>query len=72
MINCVCSNPWCKALFNMDENLASDPLANKTCPKCESFNSELSGGVEWKEKKYDEPISYNEPHQIKYKITNYK
>ena len=42
------------------------------CPKCRSFNSELSGGVEWKDKEYEGSRFDGMPHQLKYKVTNYK
>ena len=44
----------------------------KECPKCKSFRSELSGGVEWKDKMYEGPRIDGRPHEIKYKVTNYK
>ncbi len=42
------------------------------CPKCRSFNDELSGGVEWKDKEYEGSRFDGMPHQLKYKVTNYK
>jgi hypothetical protein len=41
------------------------------CKKCKSFDTELSGGVEWKDKEYEGDI-WDGPHQIKYKVTNFK
>ena len=42
------------------------------CPKCRSFETELSGGVEWKDKEYEGSRFDGMPHQLKYKVTNYK
>jgi Zn finger protein HypA/HybF involved in hydrogenase expression len=42
------------------------------CPKCKSFDTELSGGVEWKTKEYEGSRFDGMPHQLKYKVTNYK
>lgn len=74
--NSVCSNPWCKSPFSFTENdyitiegVVSEP---KVCKKCLSFNSELSGGVEWTDKSYEGNRFDNEPHQIRYKVTNFR
>lgn len=50
----------------------SEKESPKECPKCKSFNTELSGGVEWKDKTYEGPRFDGMPHQIKYKVTNYR
>lgn len=42
------------------------------CKKCQSFDKELSGGVSWQEKKYEGSRNDNMPHQIRYKVTNYR
>jgi hypothetical protein len=47
-------------------------VAPRECPKCRSFATELSGGVEWKDKEYEGSRFDGMPHQIKYKVTNYK
>ena len=44
----------------------------KVCKKCLSFDKELSGGIEWVDKSYEGNRFDNEPHQIRYKVTNYK
>jgi hypothetical protein len=61
----VCRNPWCKAHFyytDKDMVVIEDKLSGKIsdekvppmeCPKCKSFDKELSGGVTWTEKKYE-------------------
>lgn len=56
-------------ISNQDSSKKTPP---KECPKCKSFNSELSGGVEWKDKIYEGPRVDGRPHEIKYKVTNYK
>lgn len=47
-------------------------VAPKECPKCRSFATELSGGVEWVDKTYEGSRFDGMPHQMKYKVTNYK
>lgn len=42
------------------------------CNKCKSFNNELSGGIEWKDKEYEGSRFDDTPHEIKYRVTNYK
>jgi len=56
------------------ENLLNEvkKVPPSQCPKCISFNSELSAGVEWKDKEYEGSRFDGIPHQIKYKVTNYK
>ena len=44
----------------------------KECNKCRSFDKELSGGVEWKDRTYEGSRFDDRPHEIKYKVTNYK
>jgi len=73
--NSVCKNPWCKAHFEYtlnDYEKVGDEIKEPTqCKKCKSFSTELSGGVEWKDKKYEGVVDSGY-HQIRYKITNYK
>ena len=78
----VCRSPWCKATFfytendmtivegKKDEEVQKSPPSN--CPKCKSFDTELSGGIEWKDKEYEGSRFDGMPHQMKYKVTNYK
>ena len=72
----VCSNPWCKGYFTYTENdlIKTDEglVRPKECKKCKSFATDLSGGVEWKDKEYEGDKWDRMPHQIKYKVTNYK
>lgn len=42
------------------------------CKKCKSFDNELSGGVSWSDKEYEGSRFDGMPHQIKYKVTNYR
>jgi len=74
----VCKNPWCKATFGYTESemINIEGFENKfppqQCPKCKSFNNELSGGIEWKDKEYEGSRFDGMAHQMRYKITNYK
>lgn len=42
------------------------------CKKCQSFDKELSGGSSWVDKEYEGSRFDGMPHQIKYKVTNYR
>lgn len=53
----------------VNESIKQPP---RVCKKCKSFESELSGGVSWTEKKYEGSRFDGMPHEIKYKVTNYK
>ena len=72
----ICGNPWCKATFNyflcdmidVDGNM----IAPKNCNKCKSFDGELSGGVSWVDKEYEGSRFDDTPHEIRYKVTNFK
>ena len=72
----VCNNPWCKATFSFTENDFIDIDGKleepKQCKKCFSFSNELSAGVTWQERQYEGARYTNEPHQIKYSVTNFK
>ena len=72
----VCSSPWCKATFSYtdsdmvgNEDVKSPP---KNCPKCISFDNELSGGVTWLDKEYEGSRFDVMPHEMKYKVTNFR
>lgn len=71
----VCSNPWCKGHFVYTSNdiriVEGKEIHPTQCRKCKSFDTELSGGVTWEDKEY-EGDRYDGPHQIKYRVTNYK
>ena len=62
----VCRNPWCKATF-----MHKDADTMTQCPKCKSFDNELSGGVTWVDKKYEGPRMDGMPHNIKIDVKKY-
>ena len=72
----VCKSPWCKAHFEYFETeikvVDGNEVVPPTCPKCRSFDTELSGGVTWTDKEYEGSRFDGRPHEIKYKITNFK
>jgi hypothetical protein len=49
-----------------------EKIAPSVCNKCKSFDTELSGGVSWVDKEYEGSRFDGTPHQLKYKVTNYK
>ncbi len=58
---------------NLDEVLNEvEKVAPKKCHKCRSLESEMSGGVEWKTKEFEGSRYDGMPHEIKYKVTNYR
>lgn len=63
----ICTNPWCKGIYYY-----TSEECPKQCPKCASFDNDLSGGVSWNTKKYDGPRWDGKAHEINYKTTNYK
>jgi hypothetical protein len=76
----ICSNQWCKATFFFNENDFTIEIGvndeeirvePSVCSKCKSFSSELSGGVSWDERRYDEAI-YTGSQQMRYRVTNYR
>jgi hypothetical protein len=50
----------------------TEKIPPRVCPKCKSFDTELSGGVNWSDKEYEGSRFDGTPHQLKYKVTNYK
>ena len=77
----ICKNIWCKARFNFYENdmiIQKNDMGDEikieppVCPKCKSFNDELSDGVQWEDTSYDDEPYFGEVHQIKYRVTNYR
>jgi hypothetical protein len=67
----ICQSPWCKAPFIYTEKDMIDGKRPKTCKKCQSFDTELSDGVSWLDKKYAgaNPFkgdSIEISHEIKY------
>jgi hypothetical protein len=62
-----------KRTSKIDEVLnESAKIPPSTCNKCKSFDSELSGGVEWKDREYEGSRFDGMPHRISYKVTNFK
>lgn len=46
MISRTCANFWCKGSYTIStDDLKKNFTFYSTCPKCRSFNTELSGGV---------------------------
>tara|TARA_R110000772_G_scaffold66676_4_gene148367 strand:+ start:5533 stop:5817 length:285 start_codon:yes stop_codon:yes gene_type:complete len=46
MLTKSCTNFWCKVRFEVsDRDLENYPEFYSTCPKCRSFDKDLSGGV---------------------------
>lgn len=72
----VCKSPWCKAHFEYVQNDISIVEGNEcppaTCPKCESFDSDLSAGITWTDREYEGSRFDGTPHEIKYKVTNFR
>lgn len=73
----ICKSPWCKATFFYDKEtemieVDGKMVPPKTCTKCRSFDSELSGGVTWSDKEYEGSRFDGTPHEIRYKVTNFK
>jgi len=72
----VCVNPWCKSHFiykDIDiKEIDGKKVTPTQCKKCKSFNDELSGGITWEDKEYEGSRDDGMPHQISYKVTNFK
>ncbi len=62
----ICANPWCKGQFKVKE-IEGEELP-KVCPKCKSFDNELSGGVVWENKKYEGKRHDGQAHETKINI----
>ena len=58
----ICNSPWCKATFVV--NVEEEQELPKDCPKCRSFDNELSGGVTWTDKKYEGSRFDGQAHPI--------
>lgn len=76
ILKTVCQNPWCKSTFCYTEEDMTEidgvKIPPKMCKMCQSFDTELSGGITWSDKKYDGDLDDKLPHQIIYKVTNYR
>jgi len=55
----ICKNPWCKGTFIY----VGEDIPNH-CPKCQSFDSELSGGITWVDKTYEGSRFDGQSHPI--------
>ena len=57
MEEAICKNKWCKAPFKVRDKdikiVNNKKIIPKQCPKCKSFNDDLSDGVEWEDKEYE-------------------
>jgi hypothetical protein len=62
----VCHSPWCKATFEY----TSEEIP-QICPKCNSFDKELSGGVTWTDRNYEGSRFDGLPHRININIKKY-
>lgn len=71
-----CVNPWCKAQFTYTSEqiqvIDGEEILPTQCKKCHSFDNELSGGVTWVDKTYEGSVYDDGPHQMKYRITNFR
>lgn len=61
----ICKNPWCKATYIHNGETSGE------CTKCQSFDKNLSGGVTWATKVYNEPRDDGKYHEISINIKNY-
>jgi hypothetical protein len=72
----ICKSPWCKGTFFYTEDEMTEidgvKVPPHTCRKCRSFDTQLSGGVEWKDREYEGSRLDGMAHPIKYKVTNYR
>lgn len=65
-----CANFWCKSPFDVKFYEGDD--FPKTCPKCDSFNYELSDGIESGERHYDGPRQDGMAHEVAFHFSKYK
>jgi len=69
VLNLICKNLWCKCYFDVD--IEEGEERPKQCPKCKSFDEELSGGVSWTDKTYEGSRFDGMPHRIAINIKKY-
>lgn len=76
ILRTVCRNQWCKATFEFTQNEMLDQdgelIPPLHCKKCQSFENELSGGIEWKDKTYTDDAPYRGPISFRHKVTNFR
>jgi len=65
-----CSNFWCKSPFNV--KFYKGESFSKICPKCNSFNYELSDGVESGEKHYEGSRQDGLAHEVSFHFSKYE
>lgn len=58
----ICKNLWCRATYSYEGDIPTGE-----CKKCVSFNTDMSGGVTWKDKTYNEPRNDGKAHEIEIK-----
>lgn len=56
----------------VDNSEKVEKVAPSICPKCKSLETEMSGGIEWKTKEFEGSRFDGLPHEVRYKVTNYK
>jgi len=66
----ICSSRWCKCMY-IDYRYLWFSDGIKTCPKCRSFNGELSGGVTFTKKEYSGERNDGRAHQTEFKFSDY-
>ncbi len=67
----VCKNFWCKGTFLVDE-AQLEIINRRICPKCISFDTELSGGVSFTENKEYPGERFDDSfHQMDIKVKKY-
>lgn len=62
----ICRNPWCKATY-----IYTGETPPGVCNKCNSFDTELSGGVSWATKVYSEPRNDGAYHEVSISVKNF-
>ncbi len=55
--------------FQAASDVEYDKIPPKVCHKCKSFDTELSGGVTWEDKKYEGDRFSGPARELKYKVT---
>lgn len=66
----ICSMKWCKVAY-IDYRYLWYEKDIKTCPKCRSFDGELSGGVSFSDKNYFGNRHDNQAHEVEFKFSDY-
>ena len=64
----ICGKPFCKAHFEVERNDSDEFKYPEFCPKCVLDEATVT----WEDKKYEGSRWDNTPHQIKYRVTNFK